>query len=363
MLNARSFILLAIGVIVTGALPADTPLLPRWSADAHAQTRAYSLGDDEWTLDREPEPGSDDEVIARARRALASGDPREARRILDPWITANDRSGKVQVPTALRLRGDARVALNDEYNALYDYEAVIRRFPQSEEFVIAIERELEIALRYAFGLRRKFFGLRLERADDLAIEILIRVQERLPGSVLAERAAIELADYYYRNREMREASEAYDLYLLNFPNGPNRMRAMERRIYASIARFRGPRHDASGLIDASLKIESFAAEYPAEAERQGLNNALIARLDESAAAHMLDTANWYLRTNDDPSAALTLRRLIRRHPQTVAASRALDILEARGWLEEGLEELVAPGAPLDESETEAPGPATEGAPR
>ncbi|TVQ59381.1 MAG: outer membrane protein assembly factor BamD [Phycisphaerales bacterium] len=317
-------------------------IVAAFTAPAASQSQTFGMSDDEWVLEREPEPGSDDAVMADARRALANDNPGLARRILNDWIRENDRSGKEQLPLALRLRGDARVALNDEYNALYDYEAVIRRFPQSEEFVIAIERELEIAIRYAFGLRRKFLGLRIDDASDLAVEILIRVQERLPGSVLAERAAIELADFYYRRREMKEAAEAYELYLLNFPNGPNRMRAKERRIYASIARFRGPEHDASGLVDASLQIESFAAEFPAEAERQGLNSALMSRLEESAAAHMLDSAQWYLRTRDDPSARLTLRRLVRRHPQTVAASRGMDILEARGWLEDGAPGITTP---------------------
>lgn len=337
--------------VVRPALVAALFAATLFVAPCAAQSESYTLNDDgSWTLQSAPDPASDAGVMAEARRLLAQNRAREAKRVLDEWIGANERSGKEHVPEAFRLRGDALVAMRDEYKALYDYETVIKRFPQSEEFVIAVERELDIGVRYAHGMKKKFLGMRIEDAGDLAAEILIRVQERMPGSALAERAAIELGDYYFRRREMRDAADAYDLYLINFPNGPNRMRAMERRIYASIARFRGPRHDASGLIDAQIQIESFALQYPTQAEREGLNSALISRLDESAAAHMLDTAEWYLRTKDDPSAALVLRRLVRKHPQTVAASRAMDILESRGWVE-----TARPAAPAPNEAPEARG--------
>ena len=115
------------------------------------------------------------------------------------------------------IRGDATTANGNEYQALYDYEAVIKGFPATEEYRRAVERELEIGIKYVFGLKRKWFGLRWSDATDIGEELLVRTQERLPGDELAERAGIELADYYYRTRELRLASEAYEIFLANFP--------------------------------------------------------------------------------------------------------------------------------------------------
>jgi hypothetical protein len=111
------------------------------------------------------------------------------------------------------------------------------------------------------------------------------------------------------------------------------VRALERRIFANIALFKGPQYDASHLIDAREQIRSFASAFPAEAEESGLNDALLARIDESEAAQMLETSNWYLRRGDGASARFVLERLVRKHPRSLAASRALQILRTRGWME------------------------------
>lgn len=301
---------------------------------ATAQSSEFRPSDSgQWAPTRNlaTEGDEDEQALALAARAFADDDAAGARDILTEWLDSNERTKKKQVPAALLLRGDASLALDRETAALEDYEKLIKRFPQTEQYVAALERELEVGVAYVHGKKRKFLGIRFEDAGDLGVEILIRVQERLPSSALAERAAIEMADYYFREREMSLAADSYDLYVLNFPNGPNRLKALERRIYASIARFQGPEHDASGLLDAREQIRGFAAQYPDEARRQGLDSALVTRLDESAAAQRLNTAEWYMTTGDDAGCRLTLRRLLAKHPQTAAAEKARAILTERGW--------------------------------
>ncbi len=289
----------------------------------------------QWEVSASPETGSGADRLAPARRALAEGKPRRAASIVDTWLATYELSDSALVPEAYLIRADARRDMNREYKALYDYEAIINGYPSSELFPIAVERELDIALRYVNGLRRRFWGIRFVNATDVGVEILIRVQERMPGSQVAERAAIELADHYYRSRQLKLAAEAYDLYLLNHPKGPNRIHAEKRRIYSDVARFQGPDHDASTLIDARIRIQEFSDDYPVEAERTGLNAGLVARIDESLAAQLLDTANWYLKQGDWPAARLMLERLVREHPQTLASERAFEIMDDRGWLPEG----------------------------
>lgn len=284
-----------------------------------------------WTPEAPPPASGDEAVIADARRLLAEDRPTAAWRLVDPWIERNDGRGNPLLAEALLLRADALLARGLEFDSLYDYERVIREFPGSPSFATAVERELDIALTYLDGLRKRFLGVRIIDASDIAVELLIRVQERMPGSALAERAAIELADYYYREREMELARDAYEIYLENFPRGPNAVHAERRLIYADIARFKGPRYDASGLEDARVRIRNFAARYPAEADRAGINEGLVARIDESQAAQLLDSAAWYAGRGDEPAARYTLRRLVRAYPETIAAAEALRVLRDRGW--------------------------------
>ncbi|MFI4855953.1 MAG: outer membrane protein assembly factor BamD [Phycisphaerales bacterium JB065] len=304
-----------------------------------AQSKVYRLepGRDpevanrDWQLEDAPVEGSSEWLIAEARRLIIEGNPGRARRMLTEWLEPRVGSEDPLLPAALLARGDALVASGEEFRALFDYEELLREHPGSEEFERAVERELAIALRYADGLRRRAWGIRAFDASDIAIELLIRVQERMPGSQLAERAAIELADFYYKRREIALASEAYSLYLENFPDGPNARHASRRRIYADIARFKGPEYDASGLLDAQVRIRRYQQEFPADAAQTGLNSGLIERLNESLAAQQLVAAEYYLSTNELAGARLTLQRLIDAYPRTSAALTARSMLEDRGW--------------------------------
>lgn len=301
-----------------------------------AQTSEFTLRPDgQWEQTRTPTPGSDEATIAEGRRLLADRRPGAARDLIQVWLKKNDPKStgtNIWIPDALLIRADSLVAMGLEFKSLYDYEAVIRRFPQSDAFVRAIEREMAIAEEYANGLKRRRFGIRIGDTSEIAAELFIRAQERMPGSVLAERAGIELADLYYRRREMDLAAEAYDLYLQNFPNGPNRTKAMQRRIYANIAGFKGPSYNAVGLIDAREQIRRFANEMPLEAARLGIDSALLARVDESLALQKLTTAKWHITRKEYPAARFVLRRLLKDHPQSGAASDALQIMIDRGWM-------------------------------
>ena len=281
----------------------------------------FTLGpDDAWTRET-PEPGTPAARILNARKALALGEPERARALatafLDRFPSAPGRAEMFLV------RGDALVEMGDEYDALFDYEAIARQYPGSEVFVRALEREYDIALAYANGLRRKLFGtIRIVDASEDAQELLIRIQERLPGSRLAEDAGMTLADFYFERAKMRLAVDAYDLFIQNYPRSNRIQKARERLIQSYMASYRGPRHDASGLRDARRRLQTMQRLRPATAQRLGAE-ALIVRIDESEARKLLVTAKWYLSINDPISAEIYIRQVVERHPSTVATLDAL----------------------------------------
>lgn len=301
------------------------------SRPALAQTQYTLDSSGAWVAKAGSAPNPDAIPIAEARRLVVDGKPGKAVSILDDWLEAHETSDSPLLPQAYQLRGDATLADGDEYGALYDYEAVCIRYPASEEFVKACERELDIATRYVHGLKRKWLGMRVTGATDVGEELLIRVQERLPGSTLAERANLELADFYYRRNDLKEAAIVYEAYLRWFPHGEHAALAKERRIYCTIGQFRGPAYDASTLADARILIEEFLKDDPDGARRAGLDESMVTRLDESGAVQKMNKVRWYLRRGDPVSARLVLRRLIKEHPQTAAAAEALKMMDERGW--------------------------------
>ncbi|MEM6756035.1 MAG: outer membrane protein assembly factor BamD [Planctomycetota bacterium] len=283
--------------------------------------QTFTLDDEAgFVLVEPPDPSSPEGRLQAARTALAEDRLKDALQIVNAFIDNNPNSPFVI--DARLIRGDIRVAEKSYYQALFDYEYVARTSPASEAWLIALEREFEIARVFVNGGKRKFLGLRLIPAKSEGEELLIRIQERVPGSELGEKASILLADYFFDDGDMFQASEAYDLFLLNYPTSPQREWAMLRLIQANLARFRGPEYDATGLIEAGQRLAQYQAEFPASAERIGVD-ALDIRIADAMADKDLADARWYERRGNDVSAAYLYRRVVEDHPQSTAAQVAI----------------------------------------
>ncbi|MEM7624578.1 MAG: outer membrane protein assembly factor BamD [Planctomycetota bacterium] len=288
---------------------------------------SYELTDEGFEAIAVPEPGTPAAELAAARKLIAQDEPKDALKLLDQWLL--DHPGDPLTVEAKLLRGDANAAAGEFYLSLFDYEDVITRYPASEQFWTALEREYEIGVLYTTGFRRKFLGFRWLPAEPEGAELLIRIQERAPGSTLGEKASLALADHYFRAGEMPLATDAYDLFLVNYPQSDQRQWALLRLIQASLARFKGPEFDATGLIDAQERLRQYRDEYPAGADRIG-TEALLVRIRESLARRDLASADWYDRTGEKVSAVLLYRRLIEDYPDTAAAREAIERLDRLG---------------------------------
>ena len=186
---------------------------------------------------------------------VAAGKFSDAESQLDPWIETNANTANRYLAEAYLLRGDAKLGQDDEFQAMYDYEEVVKGYPSSEYFVTALERELEVAKLYFGGRRKKMFGVRIDSGTPIAEETVMRINERLPGSRLAEKALMELADFYYRRRDLRMAAETYDTFIKLFPESSLRRKAYQRLIFSNVAQFKGTDYDASSLNEAKIQIQ------------------------------------------------------------------------------------------------------------
>jgi outer membrane protein assembly factor BamD (BamD/ComL family) len=302
-----------LAVLVTAAL-----------ASAASGRQDFTLAeDDTWVEETAPDPSTPEGQLAAARAALAAGQYERAETLATQWI---DRHGlHPQVAEAYLIRGDSLMGRRSYYAALFDYEVIARQHFGSETFTTALERELEIAKIFISGTRRKLWGLRIVNASEEAQELLIRIQERLPGSELAEEAGMTLGDYYFSRRKMQLAAEMYGIFIENYPRSPRVNKARRRLIYAHLASFKGPEFDARGLYEARAQLRELKVLEPLTAQQIGAD-ALLTRIDESDARKMLVTAQWYLRVRDIIAAELMIRRLLRTYPRSVAARDAIDLL-------------------------------------
>lgn len=294
------------------------------SALAHAQDTRELTDQGQWQRQVDHPLDTPEGKIQTMRRLIAEGKGNRARKMATRWI--KDYPAHEQLPQAHLLRADARVAERDYYKSLFDYELLIRIYPGSQYFHLALEREYEIANLFANGMKRKMWGMRFfpfgQEADFEAEEILIRIQERAPGSELGEKASLRLADFYYDTAEMYKATDAYELFLENYPTSRHRQRAMRRLIQSGLATFKGPQFDPTGLLDAATRLRQYRNEFPAASEQLGAD-ALLIRIEESLALKSYFHGEWYERRNKPVSAIYIYRRVMHDYPKTAAAQQAM----------------------------------------
>ena len=292
---------------------------------AIAAQDTYTLEAGKWQQQEQADPDSPEGQLQTIRRSLAEDQAKLAETSATTWI--ENHPNHPQLAEAHLLRGDALAAQQHYFKSLFDYEHVIQVYPGSVQFNTALEREYEIAKLFHNGMRRRFLGMRILSGDPEAEEILIRIQERSPGSKTAERASLTLGDFYFKRSQMNNASQAMRLFLSNYPDSRFRERAILRLIQSHLATFRGPKFDATGLLEAEYWLKQLEKEFPVSAGRLGAQ-ALRIRVDESLALKTYYAGQWYERVDQHVSAVYIYQKLIEDHPQTVAAQAAMQRLQA-----------------------------------
>ena len=101
-----------------------------------AQEETYELSpEDTWKPTKELDPDGQQARLLRARRAILDGDPQRGEDIATAFIDQYPNSPFL--PDAYLIRGDALLADDNEYEALFDYEEIARNHPNSAVFVTA----------------------------------------------------------------------------------------------------------------------------------------------------------------------------------------------------------------------------------
>src|SRR6185437_14852050 len=169
-----------------------------------------------------------------------------------------------------------------------------------------------------------------------------------PGSPLAERSLARSADFYYRTSQFDLAADAYGAFIRIYPRSNEIARARLRQAYYNFAQFRGPRYDATPLLDARTEFQGIQARDPDLAREEGVQQ-FIDRIDEQLAAKLMVNAQYYARVQEPKAAVFLYRSLIQRYPASKEAQIARKIIEKMpAWT------LTDPPPPTSAAELPAP---------
>ncbi len=259
---------------------------------------------------------ADNPTLDRAERMLSSGQTSDAKKLLLDYAvnsrTARDRD------RALFLLADVYRRDDDYLKAFYQYDELLDTYPESRLYSQSLEKQYDIADALLRGHKRRLFGLSILPADDEGIDMLFRLQERSPGSPLAERSLLRTAEYYFASSQFDLAGDAYAAYIRSYPRSPDVPRIRIREAFCSYAQFRGVNFDATHLIDARAQFEDIKVRYPQLATSSNVQQ-FIDSINETLARKMYLTADFYRRTDKPGGAAYTLRELAKTYPDSKEA--------------------------------------------
>jgi len=286
------------------------------AARTSAQPRRASTPATHQTQQAAPNP-----TLNRAEALLEAHKWQAAHDLIVPWLKAN--------PTApdrdrgLFLLAEVYYQNGDRIRAFYHLDELMDNYPDSKLFFPALELQYQIADGYLNGFKNRdpIFDLAIVPAYDEAIEMLYRIQERSPGSPLAERAMKRTADYYFNTSQFDLAGDAYAAFIRSYPRSPDIPQVKLRLAFSSLAQFRGPPFDATPLIDARSQFRDVQAHYPELAADANVSG-WIDRIDADLARKLYITADFYRRTNRLTGAVFMYRHLIETYPNSHEADLA-----------------------------------------
>lgn len=295
------------------------------AAVAWAEPQVSELTDQGWQDVAKPtsRPASDP-ALDRAEELLAHNQYNLAKKIALRWVL--DHKDSPLRDRGLYLVAEAFFQYGDRIKSFYYLDELMDEYPESSYFYRALEKQYEIADAYLRGYKRRFMLIPLFSAEDEAIEMLYRIQQRSPGSPLAEKALLRTADYYYSSGDYELAADAYAAYARNYPRSPALPQTRLRQAFSAYAQFRGLRFDPTELVNARAQLVDLIQAYPDLAARDNLP-AIIARIDQTLAEKIYVTAEYYRRTSQPKGAVWNYRYLIESYPDEPAADLARKRLE------------------------------------
>jgi outer membrane assembly lipoprotein YfiO len=305
---------------------------PIASAQAGAPTTSSARNIWEWrngqlTLTT-PQPSTPtqpatDATLDKVDALLAAGQHKQARKLALRWERAN-RNSPLRDRVLLQI-ANAFYQYGDRTKAFFYCDELMDTYPQSGLFYDALDLQYRIADAYLGGYKQRVFGIPAVTVADDGIEMMYRIQQRSPGSPLAERALLRTADHYFANADYDLAGDAYAWYTRSYPRSPKVPRVRLRAAYSSLAQFRGLRYDSTPLIDAKAQFQALINDYPRLAAEENLPD-LVARIDTTFARKTLVNGDFYRRTNQPLGAAYSFYDVIQTYPHTPEATEAAKAL-------------------------------------
>jgi outer membrane assembly lipoprotein YfiO len=282
----------------------------------------------------------DEPALDQAEQLLAQKKHDAAKKILLEWEKGHKKSPVRD--RCILLLADVFYQQGNHVKSFFYCDELMDEYPESKLFPAALQKQYDIAYEYMNGYKDSFLGMPILDMGDDAVQMMWRIQQRSPGSPLAQKGMLATAFYYYNDGQYELAEDAFNAYAKSYPNSEQIPLVRLKAAFASLAQFRGTKFDASSIIDARQQLMGIQRDYPALAAEENVAT-VLERIDSAFAEKLLEQGKFYQKTGQNRGAAYMYRFLVDTYPASPEADEARKFLG--GMPRQDLAEAGPPSAP------------------
>ncbi len=172
---------------------------------------SYEWKGGKWTKSAPPAKGTPEGELSLVRKHMRDGKYKKAVKAAKKFLDRYPDSELME--DVSYLAGNAEFARKRYFQAFEWYETQLDYSPRGRYYNLAVRKEYEIAEKFLAGEKRIALGMLRLSAKAEALEILTRVAEHVPGTPLAKKAIMRIADWKFDKQKWLEAADAYDVFI------------------------------------------------------------------------------------------------------------------------------------------------------
>jgi outer membrane assembly lipoprotein YfiO len=265
------------------------------------------------------EPGSAGHAYTQVRQAYDAGDYGEVVSLAKRFERRHEMSPLRE--DVFFMAAQSELARERYYQAYEFFEKVLEINPGGQYFHQSLQGEFECAQAFMRGERQVIGRIFRIRAEEEAIMIYQAIARHAPGSEMAERALLAVADYYFEEGDYLEAIEAYDAFNESFPHSTHAARTVLAGADCAWLFYAGPEYDETPLLEAMHRYSNFLEQFPNSPQADQVYRRLD-EINEARAERIYVQAEFYTRTHEPDSAIYCHELVIERYPHTTWAQRS-----------------------------------------
>jgi len=310
------FVILCVVVLARGA-----------AAGAEGTEHVWKNG--KWVPAAKPAEGTPEGELALVRMYLDKERPKRALKAIRKFRARYPNDSRRE--EIMMLAGQAQMDRGRYVEAYERFNQQMDQYRNGAYYDRAVQRQYEIADAFLKGRKRRTMWMFRVSAIDKGIDILNGIADRVPGTVVAEKALLRVGDYHYDTGNVVQAVEAYDHYVKTFPQSPRQRlgHAMLRAARARYAQYRGDAFEDTPLIDAQQRFSIYAGRYPEQANKANVPM-VLSQIRNSLVQRYFASARFYQRVGRKTAAIFYYKKVVAQSADSHWARRAEDALTALG---------------------------------